>query len=223
MTTVKAQRSLRSEQVARTKDRILQASEEVFAELGFAGARIEDVADRAGVALPTVYKVFTNKRNLLVGALTRAMTGGDIEGVDQQLWFAEQLEEPDPFRQLALVARNARRINERAGAVLEAVRAAAPTDEDLAHAWSQVTKDRMVRSRKTARSLLEKLGQHARLNSDGTTVTLLSLTAPEVYTAHLEAGRTANQYEDWLVHVLCASLLGPTVPEETGRHPRADL
>lgn len=207
MAKVKAQLSLRAEQAAHTRERILRASEEVFAELGFAGARIEDVAERAGVAVPTVYKIFTNKRNLLVGALTRAMTGGDIAGIDEQSWFAEQLDEPDPSRQLALVARNARRINERAGAVLEVVRAAAPTDEDLAHAWHQIKKDRMVRSRKTARNLLAKGGQQARLNADETTVTLLSLTAFELYTAHAEAGRTANQYEAWLAHVLCTTLL----------------
>lgn len=209
MAMVKAQRSLRAAQAAQTRERILQASEEVFAELGFAGARIENVAERAGVAVPTVYKIFTNKRNLLVGALTRAMTGGGIAEVDEQSWFTEQLEEPDPARQLALVARNARRINERAGAVLEAVHAAAPTDQDLAHAWNQITKDRIMRSRKTARNLLAKLGSHARLDVDGAAVTLLSLTASEIYTAHAEAGRTANQYEAWLTHVLCSSLLGP--------------
>src|SRR5205814_125336 len=81
----------------------------VFEEQGFAGARIEDIAARAGVAVPTVYKIFTNKPTLLVGALNQAMAGDGNAAIDQQAWFTEQLDEPDAVRQLQLIARNARR------------------------------------------------------------------------------------------------------------------
>lgn len=64
-----------------------------------------------------------------------------------------------------------------------------------------------MRSRKTSSNLLAKLEQRACLNAAETTVTLLSLSAPELYTAHAEAGRTADQYEAWLAHVLCSSLI----------------
>jgi AcrR family transcriptional regulator len=204
---VKARSSLRSEQAAQTRQRILQSAADVFAEDGFAGTRIEDVAERAGVAVPTVYKVFTNKRNLLVGALNRAMTGGDAAAVEEQSWWIEQLEEPDPARQLDLVARNARRIYERAGVVLEVVRAAAPLDEDLARAWQQITGERLSRSRKTAEHFVAKARRHARLSADETALTLWSLTGPELYTSQTEARRTPSQYETWLAHVLRSALL----------------
>jgi AcrR family transcriptional regulator len=199
--------SLRSEQAAATRQRILRAAEDVFAEEGFAGARIEDVANRAGVAVPTVYKVFTNKRNLLVGALNRVMTGGDTGAVDEQSWWREQLEQPDPIRQLELVARNARRMYERAAAVLEVVRAAAPLDDDLSQAWQQVTAERLERSRKTTKRFRAKAGRRARLGADETALTLWSLTGPELYTVHAEARRTPDQYEAWLAHVLRSALL----------------
>jgi AcrR family transcriptional regulator len=199
--------SLRSQQAAETRRRILLAAADVFAELGFAGARIEDVAARAGVAVPTVYKVFTNKPNLLVGALNLAMSGGDTAALDQQAWFTEQLEEPEPARQLALIARNARRIYDRAAGLLEVVRAAAPLDADLASAWDQVNRDREERSRKTATRLLRKAGRRARLSAADTVLTLLSLTGVELYTTHTRAGRTPEQYERWLAGVLQSSLL----------------
>ena len=125
--TVKKASTLRGDQAADTRRRILDAASLEFVQQGYAGARIEDIAARAGVAVPTVYKVFTNKRNLLVDAVNRAMTDSDNDvGVDDQPWWIEQLDEPDPTRQLQLIARNARRIYERSAALLEALRAAAP-------------------------------------------------------------------------------------------------
>ena len=99
---------------------------------GFAGTRIDDVATQAGVAVPTVYKAFTNKVNLLIGAVNQTMAGHDAAPIDQQAWFNEQLDEPDPMRQLRLIARNARRMYERAGQLLNVLRAAAPLNADLA-------------------------------------------------------------------------------------------
>src|SRR3954466_7786577 len=108
-------RSLRARQAAATRDLIVRAAAGVFQDNGYRGARMEDIAAAAGVAYPTVYKAFSNKRNLLAAAAQRAMTGG-VEGeVERQRWFTEQLVEADARRQLRLVARNARHLNERAG------------------------------------------------------------------------------------------------------------
>ena len=116
--SVKASSSIRTEQAAHTRRRVLEAAARVLERQGFAGTRIADVATEAGVAVPTVYKVFTNKVNLLIGAVNQTMAGDDAAPIDQQAWFTEQLDEPDPVRQLRLVARNARRMYERAGPLL---------------------------------------------------------------------------------------------------------
>jgi hypothetical protein len=160
------------------------------------------------VAVPTVYKTFANKRNLLAQVVDRAMTGAAYGGrVDEQAWWREQLEEPDPERQLALIARNARTIYERAADVLEVVRAAAAHEPAFADVWRQVASQRTARARSTAARLRQTAGARARFSAADTAVTLLALTAPELYTAQVEAGRTAQQYERWLRAVLIASLL----------------
>ena len=133
MSSVKGPPSLRAEQAAQTRQRILDAAEQVFEEQGFAGTRIEDVAVRARVAVPTVYKIFVNKANLLVGAVNRAIAGGNA-AVDQQAWFTEQLDEADPARQLHLIARNARRMYERAGHLVNVLRGDAYIDSDAVFA-----------------------------------------------------------------------------------------
>jgi AcrR family transcriptional regulator len=199
---------LRSEQAALTRARILDAAREVFERQGYGGARIEEIAAAAGVAVPTVYKGFTNKRTLLTGVVSRAMTGADLAGdVEEQNWWQEQLQEPDPVWQLRLIARNARRIYDRAAAVLEVLRAAAPLDPTIAAVWEDVFAQRVVRSRRTAENLLTKAGPRGRLDAHETVVTLLALTRPELYTEQIGLGRTASQYERWLGEVLAAALL----------------
>jgi AcrR family transcriptional regulator len=199
---------VRAEHAALTRTRILDAARAEFEERGFAGARIAGIARRAGLAVPTIYKVFTNKRNLLAHVVDRAMTGAECGGrVDEQAWWQEQLNEPDPERQLALIAQNARRIYERAGQVLEVVRAAATLDPEIGEMWKRVTEQRAVRSRRTASRLVSRAGSRARFGASETAVTLLALTAPELYTAQIQAGQTPAQYQRWLGAVLTASLL----------------
>ncbi|MGZ4561323.1 MAG: TetR/AcrR family transcriptional regulator [Ilumatobacteraceae bacterium] len=207
MTTVKPSPSLRAEQATQTRRRILDAAARVFEQHGFAGTRIDDVAVEAGVAAPTVYKVFTNKVNLLVSAVNQIMAGDVDAPIDEQAWFTEQLSEPDPVRQLQLIARNARRMYERAGQLLNVLRAAAPLDPDLAHAWHDIAKQRVDRSRRTAKNLAAKAAGRLRLARDDTAVTLVALTEPELFTTYTAGNRTANQYETWLADILCRSVL----------------
>lgn len=51
------------------RDRILEATMELATEGGFHGVQMRDVADRADVALGTLYRYFPSKIHLLVGSL----------------------------------------------------------------------------------------------------------------------------------------------------------
>jgi TetR/AcrR family fatty acid metabolism transcriptional regulator len=60
----------------RTEDkrrRILQAAVKVFARKGYFGARVADVARRAGVADGTIYLYFRNKEHILVSLFDEVM------------------------------------------------------------------------------------------------------------------------------------------------------
>ena len=164
---VKTKPSLRSEQATQALQRILQAAEEVFAEEGFAGARIEDVAERAGVAVPTVYKVFTNKRNLLVGALNRAMTGGDPAGVDEHRGGPSSSKSPIRRANWS-VARNAP--PDLPSGPEQCSRSFGPPRRSTT-TWPtpgrQITTERLARSRTTAKRFLAKAGPRARVDRPG--------------------------------------------------------
>ncbi len=205
---VKPRSPLRAEQASVTRRRILDAAARVFEAQGFAGARIDDIAAEAGVAVPTVYKTFRNKVNLLVGAVNQAMAGDDVTPIDRQVWFTEQLDEPDAVRQLQLVARNARRLYERAGRLLDVLRAATPLDPDLHAAWTDVANQRFERARQTAKNLAVKARGGLLVSRDEAAVTLWALTEPELFATYTASGRSAKHYETWLADLLRRALLG---------------
>ncbi|MBL9021122.1 MAG: TetR family transcriptional regulator [Myxococcales bacterium] len=54
-----------AEEAAKTRDAVIDAALRVFAEKGFAGAQLDDIASRAGVTRGAVYHHFTDKTDLL--------------------------------------------------------------------------------------------------------------------------------------------------------------
>ncbi len=57
-------RAVKQERAERTRAALIQAAAEVFGELGFSGASVMKIADRAGVTLGAVYFHFRNKEEL---------------------------------------------------------------------------------------------------------------------------------------------------------------
>jgi AcrR family transcriptional regulator len=54
---------------AETRERLLRAAADVFAERGYDGTRVADIATAAGVSNGALYAHFTSKADLLAGAL----------------------------------------------------------------------------------------------------------------------------------------------------------
>lgn len=72
-----------AEAEATTQERILAAALEVFAERGFEGARVRDIAERAGANLGLLTYYFGDKEQLWKAAVTRAFAelGEELGGV----------------------------------------------------------------------------------------------------------------------------------------------
>ena len=72
-----------------TADRILDAAEALFAERGFAGTTLRDVASRVGVRNPSLYNHFASKEALYAAVLER-VTRPVLEGLTELLAEGEQ-------------------------------------------------------------------------------------------------------------------------------------
>jgi AcrR family transcriptional regulator len=103
-------RPLRTRDEARAlfRNAILDAAEEVFAESGFHGARIQDIAARARIAVGTVYNHFAQKDDLLKALLeerSEELLAELQSSVDVSASFQERLQ-ASVARTLGYVARH---------------------------------------------------------------------------------------------------------------------
>jgi AcrR family transcriptional regulator len=62
----------RTPQLRDTRDRLLTEAANVFAERGYDGARVQEIARRAGLTTGAIYRNFADKSDLLLGAIDRS-------------------------------------------------------------------------------------------------------------------------------------------------------
>ncbi len=62
---------LRGQMREETEQALMEAAEEMFAEQGVLGTRIEDISKRAGVAVGTLYNYFEDREQLLAALMSR--------------------------------------------------------------------------------------------------------------------------------------------------------
>ena len=86
----------RREKAAVTCERIITAASEVFAERGYVGARMTDIATRAGVAVQTVYFTFHTKAELLKACFDHAVLGPERLPPPQQAFWTEMADLTPP-------------------------------------------------------------------------------------------------------------------------------
>jgi AcrR family transcriptional regulator len=204
---------------ADTRDAIRDAAERLFARQGYAATTMEAIAAEAGVALKTVYVAFETKGNLLRSVWNHLLRGGrDDVPIAQQEWYREVVEEPDPERQLDLVARYSRVVKVRIAGVLEVIRSAAPVDADIGALWARIQTEFHANQRVIVASLAEKGA--LRGDVDRATDVLWTLNHPNVWQLLVdERGWTPEQYERWLADAAREQLLTP--PGSWGRSPSA--
>ena len=198
----------RREQAAATRQAILEAAERLFAEQGYVGTSVAEIAEEARVALKTVYAVFGTNAEVLRGLWNLRMRG-DEEPVPmaERPWYREIVDEPDPRRRLALVARNVRIVRERTAHVTEIVRQAAPADEQIAALWERFQREFYEVG---VRGIVETLERNGALAADLTTASDIgwTLSHPDLYQLLVrQRGWSAEAYERWLAETLSAQLI----------------
>src|SRR5690242_10847554 len=89
-----------------TRRRILEAARKEFMERGYIGATAETIAAEAGVAAPTIYAIFQNKKKLLVSLMNVSPATGVEDHTPMLARASVQsvAEEHDQRRQLHMFA-----------------------------------------------------------------------------------------------------------------------
>ena len=193
-----------------TRRAIVEAAGRLFERQGYAATSMAAVAAEAGVALKTLYLAFAGKGDILSALWDTRLRGGeDAAPVGAQPWYREVLDEPDPARQLALNARNSRRVKERIGAVAGVIRNAAPSDPMIEALWRRIQEAFYENQRAIVASLAAKGALKPGLDVDRAADLLWMLNHPDQWLLLVgQRGWSPAAYEQWFAETAREQLLG---------------
>ncbi|HET9911203.1 MAG TPA: helix-turn-helix domain-containing protein [Anaerolineales bacterium] len=194
--------TLRQRHAQTTANMIVAAAKDLFLEGGYAATTIESIAERAGVAISTVYAVFGSKRGILRAIRTAWHESSHIRDVT-----VGGLGGARPEERLEQLAQATRRQWETGSEVIAIYTGAAATDPEAAAELSQSLEGR----RKAMETFALSLQSHLRpgLDTAHATAILQALCMAEVYHELVRHSNwSADDYQAWLLQVLKCELLG---------------
>ncbi|QNS08389.1 TetR/AcrR family transcriptional regulator [Streptomyces xanthii] len=201
----------RAERSRRTREKIVEAARELFVAQGYGATSLQEVADRAGVAVQTVYFVFRNKRTLFKDVVDTSIAG-DTEPVatmDRE-WFRAACAEHTAAGQLRAHVHGTRDILGRVAPILPLIAAAAATDPEIAAQWPDGPDPRHTVQYAAAEALVAKPDIRPGLSVETAADLLFGLLSPELYLIFVrDRGWHPDAWEEWarttLTSQLCAA------------------
>ncbi len=207
MTDVKPRRKLyesprRSEQLDATRRRILEAARRLFREKGYANTTVNEIARESGLAVPTVYKNFGNKRRLLLELIEQT--------IDSRVpaEFASVIEQTTSEARVAALAAMAIHLASGGADVISIVIGAAGADPQFAEMVRRISEGRRHNAARIARSLAREGALRSEVSEEQARDVMFALAGPEIYELLVtRSGWSDDQFETWLSSTLVGSLL----------------
>jgi|SRR5579872_1046742 len=193
----------RQRQAEETRQRILAATRELFANRGYAGTTLEAIAEIAEVSPKTVSAVFGSKRAILAEIINPDAFSAHVQQLLDELRAT-----PEPSRRLSLVAQITRRAYEPLELELELLRTAGAVAPELADLARQIGARRRQNQAKLIAYLREHQALRHDLSSEEATDVLWALTSYDLYLMLVVEQRwLPERYEMWLTQLLIQHLL----------------
>lgn len=199
----------RQAQARETRRQIIEAARELFAGHGYAGATIEAIAQRAGVAPETVFAIFGNKRTILSN-LMDVSVGGDDQPVAllQRPGPQRVLRESDPKLQMQTFAQDISLILERVAPIFEIMRMAAKTEPDIAELLKKLLRERLRNLAEFVHSVTANSPLRNGLDEKQAAEIVWAIASPEVFSLlTVDRGWSRERYTQWLGEALIRLLL----------------
>lgn len=198
----------RAQKAKETRRRILAAALELFVQDGYGATNLQDVADKAGVAVQTIYFVFGNKRALLKELVDVTIAGDDepVATMDRP-WYAAALAADTAQDMLRAYVAGATAVLERVAPIGRVLEAAVASDPEVAALWSHDVDPRYVVQQGAAKALVGKPGAQAEMSVEEAADLLYGLLSPELYLLFVqERGWSRERWERWVGETLRAQL-----------------
>jgi AcrR family transcriptional regulator len=188
----------RRQAAARTRTAILDAARQLFGERGYAATSMTAIAERAGVALDTVYASAGRKPELARLLIETAISGTDEAIPAEQRDYVEAIRAaPDAHAKIAIYAAAITSIAPRLALVLAIIQQAASDEPELAALWTEIADRRAANMRRFVADLATVAP--LRLDPDRAADIVWATNATELYQLLVgQRGWTSPQYEHFL-------------------------
>jgi AcrR family transcriptional regulator len=188
----------RRQAAAHTRTVILDSARQLFTERGYAATSMTAIADRAGVALDTVYAAVGRKPELARMLIETAITGTDQAVPAEQRDYVRAIQAaPDAETKIAVYAAAITAIAPRMALILGIIQQAAPTEPELAALWTEIAERRAANMRLFVADLAAVAP--LRLNPDQAADIVWATNAAEMYQLLVgQRGWTPERYQRFL-------------------------
>jgi AcrR family transcriptional regulator len=186
-----------------TKARVLEAAKKLFTRRGIDGVTIAEIAEKAGVAAPTIYALYKSKDGILRSLMRAALFGPRFQEARTKLDGVT-----DPVRLISLSAHVARAIYESESTELGLLRGASAFSPALRKLEQEFEAMRLEMQEERVRLLFAKAKQRKGLKINEAQRILWMYTSREIYRMLVhEGGWTPDQYQQWLSDTLLSTLV----------------
>jgi AcrR family transcriptional regulator len=200
---------LRADQARQTRRRVLDAAHSLFLSRGYAGTTIAAVAEAAGVSADTVYVSVEGKQGLLEGVIAHQIDDpDDAIQVHQQRRREEIGTLAEPAERLRRLVHLSCETLDRTSPIHVVIRGAADGHPFARELRARILQRRLDIQLRNVRTYLGPM-LRAGLSVADAARRYSALLSPELF--HLltvECGWSVAQYQDWVVDLLQADLLG---------------
>ena len=188
----------RRQAAARTREAILDAARQLFTERGYAATPMTAIADRAGVALDTIYASVGRKPELARLLIETAISGTDQAIPAEQRDYVRAIQAaPDAGTKIAIYAAAVAAIAPRLALVLAIIQQAARDEPELARLWDQIAERRAANMRRFVADLAAV--HPLRLDPGQAADIVWATNATELYQLLVgQRGWTPQRYERFL-------------------------
>ena len=191
----------------RSRVKIVEAGRPLFVEQGYVATTMESIADRADVAVQTVYHLFGAKPAVLAAILDTSIVG-DHESVPlaDREWFDRLESLTEPAEAIAHLVGECVSILERVAPVYAVVRHAS-ADPEVSRLYAQNRAGRRADHRRLV-SILHRNGVlRPTLDVDEAADTFYTLVSEDVYLLLVQdCAWTVDRFRTWLIDTVAAAL-----------------
>lgn len=180
--------------------RILDAATALFGEHGYQGTTMSAIAERAGVALDTVYAAVGAKPVLLTTLVELALSGADEPIEAEQREYVQAIHAaPSARHKLEIYAAAVRAIHGRLGPIFLVLDVASRSDPQIAAMWQGIADRRAANMRRFAAELVATGELRDDLDVDLVADVLWATNAAEFHDLLVRRrGWPPEQFERWL-------------------------